>query len=113
MRRARCSRVTAVGHGLAVVIHTPGDQVLLYDCGRMGDPSVGRRIIAPALWSRGLSRIDEVILSHADQDHYNGLPDLLDRFAIGMVRVRACTALCAALKLTIITSGLMLTNSAA
>jgi competence protein ComEC len=79
--------VLAVGHGLAVVIHTPGDRVLLYDCGRMGDPSVGRRINAPALWSRGLSRIDEVILSHADQDHYNGLPDLLDRFAIGMVRV--------------------------
>ncbi len=79
--------VLAVGHGLAVVVQTPGGQVLLYDCGRMGDPSVGRRIIAPALWSRGLSRIDEVILSHADQDHYNGLPDLLDRFAIGAVRV--------------------------
>src|SRR5262249_57136414 len=41
----------------------------------------------PALWSRGLSRIDQVILSHADLDHFNGLPDLLDRFAIGTVRV--------------------------
>ena len=79
--------VLAVGHGLAIVIHTPGGQALLYDCGRMGDPSVGRRIIAPALWARGFSRIDEVILSHADQDHYNGLPDLLDRFAIGTVRI--------------------------
>jgi competence protein ComEC len=79
--------VLAVGHGLAVIIQTPGGRVLLYDCGRMGDPSVGRRIIAPALWSRGLARIDEVILSHADQDHFNGLPDLLDRFAVGMVRV--------------------------
>jgi competence protein ComEC len=58
--------ILAVGHGLAVVIHTPGGRAMLYDCGRMGDPSVGRRIIAPALWSRGLSRIDEVVLSHAD-----------------------------------------------
>ena len=51
----------------------------------MGDPSVGRRIIAPALWSRGVTRLDSVFLSHADQDHYNALPDLLDRFAIGEV----------------------------
>jgi beta-lactamase superfamily II metal-dependent hydrolase/alpha-beta hydrolase superfamily lysophospholipase len=79
--------VLAVGHGLAVVLQTPSGRVLLYDCGRMGDPSVGRRIVAPALWSRGVSRIDEVILSHADQDHFNGLPDLLDRFAVGVVRI--------------------------
>ena len=77
------AEVLAVGHGLAVVIQTPDGQTLLYDCGRLGDPTVGRRIIAPALWARGVSRIDAVFLSHADQDHYNGLPDLLDRFPIG------------------------------
>ena len=77
----------AVGHGLAVLIHTPDGQTLLYDCGRMGDPTVGRRIIAPALWARGVSRIDTVFLSHADQDHFDGLPDLLDRFPIGEVRL--------------------------
>ena len=77
----------AVGHGLAVLIHTPDGQTLLYDCGRLGDPTVGRRIIAPALWARGVSRIDTVFLSHADQDHYDGLPDLLDRFPIREVRL--------------------------
>jgi competence protein ComEC len=76
----------AVGHGLAVIIQTPDGQTLLYDCGRLGDPSVGRRIIAPALWARGVSRIDTVLLSHADSDHYGGLTDLLDRFPIGTVR---------------------------
>jgi competence protein ComEC len=81
------SELLAVGHGLAVVIQTPGGRAFLYDCGRMGDPSVGRRIVAPALWARGVSRIDTVLLSHADHDHYDGLPDLLDRFAIGQVRV--------------------------
>ena len=80
------AQLLAVGHGLAVIIQTPGGRTMLYDCGRLGDPTVGRRIIAPALWSRGISRIDTVILSHADQDHYNGLPDLLDRFSIGAVR---------------------------
>ena len=81
------AEVLAVGHGLAVIIRTPDGETSLYDCGRMGDPSVGRRIIAPALWSRGINRIDTVILSHADQDHYNGLPDLLDRFSIGRLRI--------------------------
>jgi competence protein ComEC len=75
--------ILAVGHGLAVVLRLEDGKTLLYDCGRMGDPTVGRRIIAPALWSRGVTRIDSVLLSHADQDHYNGLPDLMDRFAIG------------------------------
>ena len=39
------------------------------------------------LWARGVSRIDTVFLSHADQDHYDGLPDLLDRFPINEVRL--------------------------
>jgi competence protein ComEC len=77
----------SVGHGLAVLIRTPDGRALLYDCGRLGDPSVGRRIIAPALWARGVGRIDAVFLSHADQDHYDGVPDLLDRFPIGVVHV--------------------------
>jgi competence protein ComEC len=81
------AEVLAVGHGLAVAVRSPAGRTALYDAGKMGDPHVGRRIIAPALWSRGVRRIDLVILSHADADHFNGLPDLLDRFEIGAVRV--------------------------
>ncbi len=81
------AEVLAVGHGLAVSVRSAGGRAVLYDCGRMGDPRVGRRIIAPALWSRGIRRLDAIILSHADADHYNGLPDLLDRFEVGIVRV--------------------------
>jgi competence protein ComEC len=46
---------------------------------------VTRRHIAPFLWSRGIRRIDELILSHADLDHFNGVPQLAERFAIGRV----------------------------
>lgn len=81
------AEVLAVGHGLAVAVRSPEGRAVLYDCGKMGDPHVGRRVIAPALWSRGIRRIDLLILSHADSDHYNGLPDLLDRFEVGEVRV--------------------------
>lgn len=79
--------VLAVGHGQAVVVDTGGGHAVLYDCGKLRNPSVGRRIIAPALWSRGIRKIDAVILSHADADHYNGLPDLLDRIPIAEVLV--------------------------
>jgi competence protein ComEC len=81
------AEVLDVAHGLAVVIRAPDGRTILYDCGRMRDPHVGRQVIAPALWARGVRRIDTVILSHADADHYNGLPDLLDRFAIGELRI--------------------------
>jgi competence protein ComEC len=80
-------RVTflAVGHGGCTVIETPDGRVLLYDAGAMGGPEVATRQVAPYLWSRNLRRIDEVFLSHADLDHFNGLPALLDRFAVGQI----------------------------
>src|SRR6202022_824538 len=60
-------------------------RTLLYDAGSLGGPEVTRRQIAPFLWSRGIRRIDEVFLSHADLDHFNGVVSLLDRFAVGQV----------------------------
>jgi competence protein ComEC len=83
----RCTFL-AVGHGGCTVLETPDGRVLLYDAGSLGGPDVTRRQIAPFLWSRGIRRIDEVFLSHADLDHFNGLPALLDRFAVGQV---SCT----------------------
>jgi competence protein ComEC len=79
------AEVIAVGHGLSVLVRSSDGHALLYDAGRMAEPHVGRRLIAPLLWQRGVSRLDTVILSHADSDHYNGLDDLLERFAIGEV----------------------------
>jgi competence protein ComEC len=56
------------------VLQTPDGRTLLYDAGAIQGPDVTRRNIAPFLWSQGITRIDEVFLSHADLDHYNGLP---------------------------------------
>jgi competence protein ComEC len=75
----------AVGHGGCTVIETPDGRALLYDAGALAGPGVTRRVIAPFLWHRGVRRLDEVIVSHADLDHFNGLPALLDRFTVGRV----------------------------
>ena len=79
--------VLAVDHGLAVVVRSPTGRTLLYDCGRMYGPRVGREVVAPAIWAIGARRIDVAVISHADDDHYNGFADLMDRIPIGEVRV--------------------------
>lgn len=83
----RCTFL-AVGHGSCVVLETPDGRTLLYDAGALAGPEVTRRHIAPYLWHRGIRRLDEVFLSHADLDHFNGLPALVERFAIGQL---SCT----------------------
>jgi competence protein ComEC len=80
----RCTFIS-VGHGGCTVIETPNGRVFVYDAGATTGPDVTRRHIAPFLWSRGIRRIDDLILSHADLDHFNGVPQLADRFAIGRV----------------------------
>ena len=75
----------AVGHGGCVVMETPDGRCLLYDVGTTGGPDVVRRVVAPYLWSRGIRRVDEVFVSHADADHFNGLVELTRRFPVGRV----------------------------
>jgi competence protein ComEC len=80
----RCAFL-AVGHGGCTVLEAPDGRVLLYDAGALGGPDLTRRQIAPYLWARGIRRVDEVLLSHADLDHFNGLESLLNYFAVGQV----------------------------
>lgn len=77
----------AVGHGACTVVELPGGQTLLYDAGSMSAPESTARTIAGFLWSRRITHLDAVILSHADADHYNALPELLERFSVGAVYV--------------------------
>lgn len=85
-REFRCTFL-AVGHGVCTVLETERGQVMLYDAGAISGPDVTQRIIAPFLWQRGYRRIDEVILSHADLDHFNGLPSLLEKFGVNRLLV--------------------------
>ena len=74
-----------VQHGNATVLRFPDGSTVLYDCGTYGRNDVGRWAAAPALWHWGVRRIDLLIVSHADADHVNGIPALLDRFKVGHV----------------------------
>jgi competence protein ComEC len=82
----RCTFLS-VGHGCCAVMELPGGQTVLYDSGSLGSPDAVAKTIATFLWSRGIERIDAVVLSHADIDHYNAMPGLVERFPIGAVYV--------------------------
>ena len=89
----RCTFI-AVGHGTSVLLEMPEGQNWLYDAGSMGKPETAGRRIAAVLWSRGIRRLDRILISHADADHYNAIPYLLKRFevrSIGMPAVMART----------------------
>jgi competence protein ComEC len=85
-RDLRCTFLS-MGHGTCVVMELPSGQTILYDAGSLGSPEVATRTISSFLWSRGIDRIDAVVLSHADIDHYNAIPGLIERFPIGVVYI--------------------------
>jgi competence protein ComEC len=77
----------AVGHGACVVLELPGDQTIVYDAGSLGSPSRCANIVSSFLWSRRIDRIDALVISHPDIDHYNAVPRLLERIPIDVVYV--------------------------
>jgi competence protein ComEC len=79
--------VVDVGHGCGIVVRSPTGRCLLYDAGRLGAPGAARRSLAAVLWSEGVWRIDTVVISHADADHFNALPELVERFRVSAVAV--------------------------
>jgi len=66
----------SVGHGLGVLIECPNGRTALYDAGSMADGGSIARTISQTLWATGRSRLDCVVISHADGDHCNALPEL-------------------------------------
>lgn len=77
----------SVGHGCSVLLELPGGERILYDAGRLGSPRAGARSVAGYLWRRGITRLDAIVLSHADVDHYNAVPELLEKFRVGVIYV--------------------------
>ena len=76
-----------VGHGTSVLLQMPDGSNVLYDAGSFGSSKFGYQSVAGVLWSERIDRLDQVVISHADIDHFNALPELSRRFQIGEVIV--------------------------
>ncbi|HVW01947.1 MAG TPA: ComEC/Rec2 family competence protein, partial [Planctomycetaceae bacterium] len=82
----RC-RFLPVGHGGAILCELPSGQTLLYDAGSLQDPDRAEYAIRNAMHEAKLSRIDALVISHADVDHFNAVPGLLETGRIGAIYV--------------------------
>jgi competence protein ComEC len=72
-----------VGHGGAILLELPGGRTLLYDAGSFAQGDRAVQSILAMLRARRIERLDGVLLSHADADHYNGAVGLLEWRPIG------------------------------
>ena len=76
--------VLDVGQGLAVVVRT-ANHALLYDAGPAFEEGfdAGESVVVPYLLSRGIHRLDRLLLSHDDNDHAGGVAAVLRRLPVG------------------------------
>lgn len=75
-----------VGQGDAALIETSDGRTMLIDGGTANDHyDVGRMVVAPLLWNRGIHRLDTVVATHPQQDHIGGLAFVIRTFEVGEV----------------------------
>ncbi|WP_028584110.1 DNA internalization-related competence protein ComEC/Rec2 [Desulfogranum mediterraneum] len=81
-RRVTTVHYLDVGQGSATVLFlTDGNNILIDGGGASSTrSSVGQRVIAPFLRKMRVWRLEGIIISHPDGDHYNGIPFLLEQF---------------------------------
>lgn len=71
--------IIAVHHGAAILIESPAGPTVLYDAGSLAPVEGTSEIIRKTLLAHGIRRVDLLLLSHADKDHYNAASRLLER----------------------------------
>ncbi|MCR5177695.1 MAG: DNA internalization-related competence protein ComEC/Rec2 [Lachnospiraceae bacterium] len=69
--------VLDVGQGDGIVIEGDGLNILL-DGGSSSRSGVGSAVIEPYLEYEGISKLDAMIVTHGDDDHVNGVQEILD-----------------------------------
>ncbi len=69
-----------VGQGESILVQAPSGRTVLIDGGTSQDENrgeVGRAVIVPYLQAQGISKLDAMVLTHADADHCNALPHVV------------------------------------
>lgn len=76
--------ILSVGQGDSIVLEFPTKQVMVIDAGPAFEKGrdAGLSVVTPFLRSRGISKIDWLVLTHAHPDHSGGMQSLLREFAV-------------------------------
>lgn len=82
--RYRADRLDAVflsvGQGDSTILRLPGGRIMVVDAGPTGR---GRRVVEPALRRMHISRIDYLVVTHVQSDHFGGAQHLIERMDVG------------------------------
>ncbi len=72
-----------VGQGDATVLELPGGDTVLVDGGAAYERwDIGRMVVGPYLWDRGIRRLTHVIATHPQLDHVGGLSWIIEHFEV-------------------------------
>jgi competence protein ComEC len=74
-----------VGKGAAHVVSFPGGGHMLVDCGSGLRGDAGEKVVLPYVRSRGIRRIDVLVLTHPHEDHYGGATAVLRSLPVGEI----------------------------
>ncbi len=74
-----------VGQGDSILLVSPKGRTLLVDAGGLprwvhSDLDIGEDVVSPYLWSRAISRLDAVAITHPHADHMGGAAAILANF---------------------------------
>jgi competence protein ComEC len=85
--------VLDVGQGDSLFLLAPDGHTLLTDGGGGTGPlrvagmqtrfDIGEEVVSRYLWSRGITKLDAIALTHAHEDHLEGLFAVLENFRVG------------------------------
>ncbi len=70
----------SVGQGDSTLVRLPGGRVLLVDG---GPPGRGNLVLSPLLRRMQIGRVDTMLATHVQSDHWGGFDDLVDRVEAG------------------------------
>ena len=76
-----------VGQGDASMLQS-GGQTLLLDGGSTSQKNVGTYVILPYIKQQGISCLEAIVLTHTDQDHINGVTEVLEEGKKGWLTVK-------------------------
>ena len=79
-----------IGQGDSLLLTTPSGSHILVDAGDVKRQDSGKDIIVPYLHHIGVSKLDALVITHADQDHFGGAESIVKMFPVKEMWITDC-----------------------